>query len=161
MMIEFTVQGTQQSQQRNRMTKNGQSYTPGKTAQAQDAIRLAFQREIEALTGKPDFTPLVGPVRLYISAWFLPPSASPKWFIAAIENSLLHGTDGVPYGRPKRPDADNMAKLVMDALNGIAWVDDAQITDLSVQKRYGDMTQTTVWIDSLNVPVKPSTGAGR
>lgn len=29
-------------------------------------------------------------------------------------------------------DADNYAKLVMDGLNGIAWVDDRQVTHLSV-----------------------------
>lgn len=49
----------------------------------------------------------------------------------------------LPKSRPKRvtsepdtyrPDADNEAKLVMDALNGLVWTDDAQVVDLHVVK---------------------------
>ena len=36
----------------------------------------------------------------------------------------------------KKPDADNIAKSVLDALNGIAYKDDSQVTFLSVQKAY-------------------------
>jgi Holliday junction resolvase RusA-like endonuclease len=36
------------------------------------------------------------------------------------------------------PDADNIGKLVGDALNKIVWVDDAQVVDLRVIKRYSD-----------------------
>lgn len=35
-----------------------------------------------------------------------------------------------------KPDADNVTKLVLDALNGVAWADDAQVTDLNVHKKY-------------------------
>ena len=50
----------------------------------------------------------------------------------------------LPRGRPRRverepdvvrPDADNVAKLVLDALNGAAWEDDTQVVALSVVKR--------------------------
>lgn len=34
-----------------------------------------------------------------------------------------------------KPDADNVAKLVMDALNGRAYLDDSQVTCLHVTKR--------------------------
>lgn len=49
----------------------------------------------------------------------------------------------LPESRPKsvysepdtyRPDADNESKLVMDALNGLVWADDAQVIDLHVVK---------------------------
>ena len=49
----------------------------------------------------------------------------------------------LPESRPKsvhsepdtyRPDADNEAKLVMDALNGLVWADDAQVVDQHVIK---------------------------
>jgi Holliday junction resolvase RusA-like endonuclease len=36
-----------------------------------------------------------------------------------------------------RPDVDNVAKLVLDALNGVFWRDDAQIVDLAATKVYG------------------------
>jgi len=41
-----------------------------------------------------------------------------------------------------RPDFDNLTKLVLDALNNLAWHDDAQITDCIVKKRY-DVTPRT------------------
>ena len=36
----------------------------------------------------------------------------------------------------KRPDADNIAKIILDSLNGIAWNDDASVTTLAVTKCY-------------------------
>lgn len=38
----------------------------------------------------------------------------------------------------KKPDADNIAKVVCDALNGVAYVDDTQVIDLRVFKRFGE-----------------------
>jgi Holliday junction resolvase RusA-like endonuclease len=35
-----------------------------------------------------------------------------------------------------KPDADNYVKLVKDALNGVAWYDDAQVIALQVEKLY-------------------------
>lgn len=45
-----------------------------------------------------------------------------------------------------RSDLDNMAKAVLDALNGVAWVDDSQVGRLVVQKSYGTEGRTTVRI---------------
>ena len=38
----------------------------------------------------------------------------------------------------KKPDADNIAKVICDALNGVAYGDDAQIVALNVYKLYAD-----------------------
>lgn len=35
----------------------------------------------------------------------------------------------------KKPDLDNLAKSVLDALNGIVWRDDAQVASLSMSKQ--------------------------
>lgn len=42
------------------------------------------------------------------------------------------------FGSPylKKPDTDNIAKIVLDALNGLAYEDDAQIETLCITKRY-------------------------
>ena len=65
-----------------------------------------------------------------ITACFgIPKSASKKARAAMIEG-LISPT--------KKPDMDNVVKIVLDALNGFAWHDDAQVVDLSVSKIYTD-----------------------
>jgi len=39
--------------------------------------------------------------------------------------------------RAKKPDAENVAKCVLDALTGLAWTDDAQVARLLVTKLTG------------------------
>lgn len=38
----------------------------------------------------------------------------------------------------KKPDIDNLTKSVMDALNGVAWHDDAQVCHIQAGKNYTD-----------------------
>jgi len=35
-----------------------------------------------------------------------------------------------------KPDSDNVAKIVMDSLNGLVWTDDAQVCELAVSQFY-------------------------
>lgn len=64
----------------------------------------------------------------------------------------------LPKSRPKRvssepdvykPDADNVAKLVLDALNGVAWADDSQVMSLHVVKS----PRTRVTSDGMTIRV--------
>lgn len=45
-----------------------------------------------------------------------------------------------------RPDVDNLAKLVLDALSGIAFADDAHVVELTARKRRADTPQTIIEI---------------
>lgn len=47
------------------------------------------------------------------------------------------------------PDLDNAAKAVMDGLNEIAWINDKQVTELSVEKHYGDRDAVVVAVTEL------------
>lgn len=51
---------------------------------------------------------------------------------------------GDPFARltTTTPDADNLAKLVMDAGNKLLWADDAQVVDLVEMKRQGPLPMT-------------------
>jgi len=43
------------------------------------------------------------------------------------------------FARPKKkPDCDNIAKIICDALNGIVYHDDSQVVDLEIRKYYSD-----------------------
>jgi Holliday junction resolvase RusA-like endonuclease len=65
----------------------------------------------------------------------------------------------IPKGDPRRmgsphtftPDADNLGKLVKDALNGIAYKDDSQVSDLRVTKQWSDHDRTTVTLEYIPV----------
>ena len=41
----------------------------------------------------------------------------------------------------KRPDVDKLARAVLDALSGVAWRDDSQITDLRASKRLAELDE--------------------
>lgn len=52
----------------------------------------------------------------------------PKKQKVLIENNELFPT--------VKPDADNVSKIILDALNGLAYYDDNQVTDLTIYKQY-------------------------
>jgi Holliday junction resolvase RusA-like endonuclease len=61
-----------------------------------------------------------------------------------------------PRHRPApcvRPDAENLLKHQLDALNGVLWKDDAQIVDLRVRKVYGSKPGLTLTVATLTQPV--------
>lgn len=43
-----------------------------------------------------------------------------------------------------KPDLDNLAKAIKDALKGLAWDDDSQVCQMTAQKEYSD--RSGVWI---------------
>ena len=67
--------------------------------------------------------PIEGPVTLSVTAIFPRPKAKTK---KTGENK------GYPH--TGKPDADNVAKAVCDALNGVAYRDDSQVWQLTVVK---------------------------
>ena len=49
----------------------------------------------------------------------------------------------------KKPDMDNIAKIILDSLNGLAYLDDKQVTKLVIWKKYGDIPKVEVNINKL------------
>jgi crossover junction endodeoxyribonuclease RusA len=47
-----------------------------------------------------------------------------------------HLRDSAPSRPASKPDIDKLARALLDALTGVLWRDDAQVTDLVVRKRY-------------------------
>ena len=45
-----------------------------------------------------------------------------------------------------KPDIDNYFKAVTDALTGVIWADDNQITDVKMSKRYSDNPRTEILV---------------
>lgn len=68
------------------------------------------------------------PLKVVLTAYFPIPKSMTKKDRERVSSMELFPT--------KKPDADNIAKVVCDALNGIAYADDTQVITLTVNKRY-------------------------
>lgn len=107
------------------------SYTPRDTAKAEKQVRASFRAAVPA--PYPTFPD--GPVGVRITCYRPMPKTRPK----KVES------EPDTY----RPDVDNIAKLVLDALNGQAWADDSQVNTLVVIKAdrlRGGEPFTRIWI---------------
>lgn len=118
MKVEFTVPGIPVGKGRPRFMRNGHTYTPQKTRDYEDKVVQCWK--CQSGKGFADGIPLTATV----TALFTVPKSTPKKKAAAM--------DGTP--RIKRPDADNIAKDILDALNGHAYNDDSAIAALTVWK---------------------------
>lgn len=47
----------------------------------------------------------------------------------------------IPYMCARKPDIDNYVKLVLDAMNGVFFLDDAQVVKIEAQKRYDHLPE--------------------
>jgi Holliday junction resolvase RusA-like endonuclease len=98
-------------------------HTDAKTKAYEDLLRGAARN---AMGGR---SPISGPIDLTIEAHFSIPESWPKYRRrAALQGIEPHIT---------RPDADNVVKIGMDALNGIVWCDDNQVVRVIASKHYG------------------------
>lgn len=104
-------------------TVNGRArpYTDTKTANAETWVKACAIEQV----GQPCWE---GPLSVTINiAVSMPASKPKKWKLEALSGSIR------PTGKP---DFDNTSKLLCDALNGIVWKDDSQITDVLFTKHY-------------------------
>ena len=130
----FVIPGEPVGKARPRFTKAGRVYTPDRTAAYEKLVRKEFIEQCEV----PD-EPLTGPVSIYVQAEF----AIPKRATKAQREAML--ADLVPP--LKKPDADNILKIITDPLNGILWKDDSQIVEARVSKFYNNAARVIVEIE--------------
>jgi Holliday junction resolvase RusA-like endonuclease len=138
-MIQFTVLGEPVGKSRPKFsTVNGRAmaYTPAKTVNYETLVKLSYQQQCNDKPYEKDI-----PLRAEITAYFpIPKSASMKRKKMMLEGQIRH---------TKKCDADNLAKAVLDALNGIAYYDDSQVCELSVSKLYSDNPRVIVSISEI------------
>ena len=125
--VSFTVPGKPTGKARPRVvTVNGhaRAYTPKETAEYEGNIRLEYRAQCGNAYFKRG-VPLMVQIVVYMP---IPKSASQKQ-----REKMLRGA----LQPVKKPDWDNIGKIICDALNGVAWHDDAKIVLATVSKRYG------------------------
>lgn len=129
--ISFSVPGEPVGKGRPRFTRTGHPYTPGKTESYESLVRLAY--------GECGMVfPKGVPVRVKITAYFgIPKSASKK------RRAVMMAGGIVPT---KKPDFDNIQKIICDALNGVAYHDDSQIVKADIEKVYSTTPRVEVTV---------------
>lgn len=132
--ITIVVYGKPVAKGRAKSTRSGRHYTPEQTRVAESAVVATWYQIIGV-----DREPHPGPFTIDIVSTFTPPvSWSKRKREAALAGLIPHTT---------KPDADNLLKLIKDALNEHAYVDDSRAFRVGARKQYGETASTEITIN--------------
>lgn len=135
--IEFTIPGVPIAKGRPKFSRRGgfvTAYTPAKTLKAEKAIADEFKK----LWNKKDLPENKAVILILDFKMPIPKSLSKKKRQAL--STQWHC---------KKPDIDNLCKLVQDALNGLAWEDDSAVCIIQAKKSYSFEPCTVVRIEYI------------
>lgn len=142
-LIAFTIDCIPTAQARARHTRSGRAY--------KSASQLANERTLEAmlLPFRPAM-PFDGALQLRFMAYMpIPLSAGKKRREAMLRGDIGHTT---------KPDLDNLAKQLMDAMTRLRfWNDDRQIVELMASKAYADKPCWRVEVQAAKAAILPAT----
>lgn len=134
LVYEIEIMESITGKQRPRMNiYTGKAYTPTKTKNYEYLVRQIF------VTKYPKFEPILGKVKMTIIAYFELPKKRSKLKEAEMLAGIITPT--------KKPDWDNIGKIISDALNKFAFKDDAQITEATIIKKYAITPKVYVKIE--------------
>lgn len=137
MITTFVIDGKIRGKDRPRFnTLTGKPYTTSKTAGYEAWIRDCYMLR----SGHQDII-MHGEITATIVAFFEIPQSKSKSIKELMRSGCISPT--------VKPDLDNIAKTILDALNGIAYLDDKQITTLIVKKKYADHPYVQVTLEEV------------
>ena len=122
--VKFTVHSEPRGKERPRF--NGKhAYTPKNTRNYEELVRYEYIYQCGTIRFKKA-------LKVEITAWYSIPN-----YLSKLDKSYMRENRKLPT---KKPDCDNIAKAILDALNDLAYDDDKQVTDLLITKRYTTAT---------------------
>lgn len=131
--MKFEILGKPTGKGRPRLGKYG-TYTPQKTKDYEDLVKLSFKNKYKVEPSERE-------IKMKITAVFEPARRLSKKKRAELidwEQGYMH-----------KPDIDNIAKIILDALNGLAYKDDNQVTTLLLFKQYGTADKVVVEVEEI------------
>lgn len=138
MRAKFCIHGDPQGKGRPRFSTvcgHVHTRTPDETVLYENLVKTEYRQQVGVKF--PDDAML--DVRIF-AYYPIPKSASKRKRQAMLERKI----------RPtKKPDWDNVGKVICDSLNGIAYRDDAQVVDSMVRKFYGETPKVVVTIEEI------------
>ena len=140
--IVLIIDGNPFGKQRPRVvrTRKGASraFTPEKTANYESYIKTLYRQKYGRRTSFKEDDEL----HLDIKAYYEIAKSTPKY----LKEMMLIGV----VKPTKKPDVDNIIKIIADSLNGVAYKDDKQIVACSCQKFYASEPRVEIVISKLN-----------
>lgn len=139
MTIKFIVSGKPQGKARPRFRKIGNyvsTYNPKQTTEYEKLVKSSAIEQCKDKLNKQ----YTGLVKMSIKAYFKPNKS-----ISKKQYDLLIGKEHL-----KKPDSDNIAKIICDSLNGVAYKDDSQVAYLEIEKYYAEEERVEVIIEYGN-----------
>lgn len=137
--IRFTIPGNPFGKQRPRVVSRGRfstAYTPKETVQYENLVKLCYEQ-----AAKGERFPDDAMLDVEIVAYYEIPKSTAKKKRAAMLSQEIRPT--------KKPDGDNIAKVVCDSLNSIAYHDDAAVVEIHVSKFYAEVPHVDVTITQI------------
>ena len=137
-MFIFEVSGIPVPQKQTRFIRStGIAYNPSskEISQLQWQVRPHAPKE-----------PLQCPVEMHLHFYLPVPKSTSKKIRAQMLNGVILPT--------KKPDFDNLAYLVTNAIKNIVYADDSQVTDCTIRKRYSDNPRTVIKIIPIDTAQK-------
>ena len=126
--MQFTIPGKPKGKTRPRFARGGKNtYTDRGTAEYEKKVAESYLEaggKLEAYSG------------IRIKAYYLIPQKTRKDIVEAMLSGQLKPT--------KKPDLDNVLKIIMDGLTGVAFEDDNQICQVYMEKVYGEEPRVEV-----------------
>ena len=123
MKYQFEVPGEIVGKERPRVNiYTGRVYTPGKTKDYEFLVQQYFKMKY------PRYEMLEGRHSINIIAYLKIPKSTSK---AKVEEMLEN-----KISPTKKPDVDNIAKSILDAMNNFVFKDDNQVSKINVEKRF-------------------------
>jgi Holliday junction resolvase RusA-like endonuclease len=136
--VAFVIPGPAIGKGRPKFARRGNfvtAYTPEKTASYENLVKLAAHR---AMNGRETIAVAVS-CNILVEVE-TPASWSNKKRMSALSGALLPTS---------KPDLDNVAKGILDAMNDIVFKDDKQVVVLTVSKRYSEQSRASVEVVAL------------
>lgn len=133
MEITMIIPGKPVGKGRPRFTSVGMAYTPKRTVEYENLVRLAWMQTDGAKM-------MTGNIKATIKAYFSMPTS---WSKKKMQTMCYR-----PY--PHKPDIDNLCKSICDSLNGLAYKDDSQIVEIQAVKLYGKEPMAIVTLKEVD-----------
>jgi len=126
----FVVEGNPVGKGRARSTRSGLHYTPEKTRNYEDTVGYIA---LQSMHGKQ---PTKKACRIEVTVYCAVPASTSN----VKRDYMIAG-----FIRPtKKPDTDNVLKIIKDACNRIVYADDKQIVEDEIRKFYSNDARTEV-----------------